>query len=192
MWWLTAAYHTCDTYSRNFCEGKRLKLPWGHDTGAPVFDFLLRQSTTAVLNASFLCAFKDMCSKGGFTDSSATAPDNYAIRTIEWKRKVPQPERCDVCNKLVRRRGQRTSIGRLVQELLKQKNRRAEQEKVEKNFDSRYKEETDKYKKAEQYQKKTKQTEQRHKGKGFGWRGLLKKMKLPRVQKYVTRHYINA
>jgi hypothetical protein len=158
-----------------------------------MFDFLLRQSTTAVLDAPFLCVFKDMCSKGGFTHSSATAPDNYAIRTIEWKRKVPQPERCDMCNKLVRGCGQRTYIGRHVQELLKQKNQRAEQEKVEKNFDTRYEKKAEQYKKkAEQYQKKAEQTEQRHKGMGFSWRGLLQKTRLPRVQKYVTRHYKNA
>lgn len=138
----------------------------GYGTRAARFDFLLEQSTIAVLDASFLYAFKDMCSKGGFTGSSAMAPDNYAIRAMGWKQKVPRPKRCDMRNRLVRGCEQRTSTGRHVEKQLKQKNQQTEQETVEKNFDPRYKKKTDKYKKkAEQYQKKTEQTEQRYKGK---------------------------
>jgi len=55
------------------------ELPWGDPaTGAPRFDSLLRQSRSAVLDPSFLRAFKDLCDTSGFTDTSATAPDNYA------------------------------------------------------------------------------------------------------------------
>jgi len=79
IWWLTAAQHTCDTYSLYHCERMQSELPWGDPaTGAPRFDFLLRQSRSAVLDPSFLRAFKDLCDTSGFTDTSATAPDNYA------------------------------------------------------------------------------------------------------------------
>jgi hypothetical protein len=86
IWWLVAAHHTCDTYSPDVCKKMQSMLPWGDPaTGAPRFDFLLRQSSTAVPDPSFLRAFEDMCSKGGFADSSATTADDSAIRTRGWR-----------------------------------------------------------------------------------------------------------
>lgn len=86
IWWLTAAQHTCDTYSPYHCQRMRSELPWGDPaTGAPKFDYLLEQSRSAVLDSSFLRAYKNLCSKSDFTDSSAMAHKNYAIRTRGWK-----------------------------------------------------------------------------------------------------------
>jgi hypothetical protein len=89
IWWLTAAHHTCDIYSSGYCGDIQTMLPWKDPaTGAPRFDFLLKQSTTAVLDPSFLRAFSDLCRRGDFTDSSGTAPINYAIRTRGWRWKL--------------------------------------------------------------------------------------------------------
>jgi hypothetical protein len=89
IWWLTAAHHTCDIYHSDYCGDIRTMLPWKDPaTGAPRFDFLLKQSTTAVLDPSFLPAFDYLCRRGDFTDSSATAPINYAIRTRGWSWKL--------------------------------------------------------------------------------------------------------
>jgi hypothetical protein len=88
IWWLTAAHHTCDTYRSDFCEEMRWILPWKDPAiGAPKLNFLLDQSTPAVSDPSFVRAFKDLCSKSGFTDPSATASDEYAIRPKgrRWK-----------------------------------------------------------------------------------------------------------
>jgi hypothetical protein len=89
IWWLTAVHHTCDTYTPGFCKEMRLILPWQDtDTGAPRFDFLLKQSTPAVPDPSFVRAFKDLCIKSRFTDTSATVSGNFAVMPREWRWKA--------------------------------------------------------------------------------------------------------
>lgn len=176
IWWLTAAQHTCDTYSPNHCQKMQLELPWGDPaTGAPKFDFLLRQSSTSVLDPSFLRAFEGLCSEGGFADTSATAPDNYAIRTRKTKCKVQT---------------ERYTIGRHAEEQSKEQIQQTEQKKAEKKLIPQYKTKAEQYrKKAEQYQRKAehdqKMAEQvkqyRRQGPFDDWRALLQKLKQTRV-----------
>lgn len=157
IWWLTAAQHACDIYSPDHCKTMRSRLPWKDPaTGAPRFDFLLKQSSTSVLDSSFLRAFEELCSKGGFVDTSATASDKYAIRKRGWEQDMEQQP--------------------------KQKHEPTKQGMVRKNLNQKveqYQKKSDRYqKKSEQYQKEAEQTEQRHRGKGLSrWRRLLHKMK---------------
>jgi hypothetical protein len=116
LWWLTAAHHTCDINDSDICRAISGVLPWKYPaTGAPRFDSLFKQSTTAVLDPSFLRAFKDLCSNNSFTDSSAMQLGIHAPRPTGWRWKAWR--RLLQKLKLARKRQPDTEYGAIAREL---------------------------------------------------------------------------